>query len=637
MRTPFSLTLLSFLLSGLVPMHAFGQPENIFGEPGAAAQPFGGISNATAVPSSVLTNKIVEESHVVVQSLQQRPPQNAIDISRAILYMVRIERWDEVGRYLNQLATLPLDATTASKMTRSVGLETWFKVGSNVEKVSEEQRALVHKILELSSGAVRSQTSVSNAISQLNSKELLDRKRGVLAIQGAGESGIAALLESVASSSKPAAPIVSELIITMGDEGKAALKASISTSDSIARERLLLIAARTPGNDYLAELMASVSVLPPTSPTYQVVAKVLAPSGQTLPSADAAQRLVLGRMEAQLKLYHSLRREATVKTYGVWRWSSDGKHLLSELDDAASIHLEEAYRLAYLAIQLAPHTSIDSPLATSIILERNYRIAPTIELDLPAFQRNFKPFEKSENLEYLGAVSDTSMKNGLLGSQLRSIQAIGNAIRKAPQNTATSMARLMAAVKNSPPAIRYSAASALTQLLDSDTKFEGRYTFEQTKQEMLELESKPLALVVGGASELRDALATQLSMLGIRTLESKSARETMRLIQKPNPIEYVFIVDKVLEMNLSELVQRLRTSPRTRLLPLAVLTDRISSDQRTHLEIEGFDDVHYFSVTHSRELTSALLDEMHETSPIPQMDSIDRITFRSIFEPLEGK
>ena len=149
---------------------------------------------------------------------------------------------------------------------------------------------------------------------------------------------------------------------------------------------------------------------------------------------------------------------------------------------------------------------------------------------------------------------------------------------------------------------------------------------------MQNLEAKPLALLIGGSTELSDSLSSQLSLLGVRTLLAKSARETMRLIQEPQPIEYVFLVDRVLEMRLSEVIQRIRTHPRTRTLPLAVLTDQLGTTQRELLANEGVSRIHYWSVTTKLDLTAALLTEMRATSPIPKMESIDRITFRSILE-----
>lgn len=573
-----------------------------------------------------------EDRNIVVQSLRRNPPQTAVEVSRAILYMHRIERWDEVARYLDQLAKLPIDEGTALSWTRAAGLETWFALGQQTEKLSEVQRATVRKVIDLSSGATRNPATIQKAVGLLRSTELVDRKRGVLAIQAAGETGLSAMLESIASTDRPPTPIMSETIITMQFDGESALKAAISSSEGDSFAKLMIVAARIPGGSYMTELASAIHLLAPDSEAYKQIRETLSPSGQALPQPLASQRFISDQMESELIKYRSLRLDLTASVNSVWRWTPDGKRLVTEIDDSAGLHLERAYQLALLTNRLASQTGVHSALATAVILERHHRLNPTLDIEPSALQSLFKPTTQFEDLNFLGLVWNSARKAELLAAELRSVQAIGQALKKTSSDTAPTIRILSDAVKNSAPAVRYLAAIALHQRPGSDEAFEGRYAFEQTKREMQNLEAKPLALLIGGSTELSDSLSSHLSLLGIRTLIAKSARETMRLIQEPQPIEYVFLVDRVLEMSLSEVVQRIRIHPRTRTLPLAVLTEQLGTTQRELLANEGVSRIHYGAVTTKLDLTAALLTEMRATSPIPKMDSIDRITFRSILE-----
>jgi len=466
----------------------------------------------------------------------------------------------------------------------------------------------------------------------LRAAALVDRKRGVLAIQASGEAGLSALFESIANSDKLPTPIMSETIITMGSEGEGSLKAAISTADEKSRASFLQVASRIPGGAYMAELTTAIYTLPPDGEAYKQIRTALSPSGQAIPEAIASQRYLIDQMEFQLNKFKSLRLELTTSINSVWRWTADGKRLVTELDDSAGIQLERAYQLAILVNQLAQHTSVDSPLATAVILEHHHRLNPVVELEAADFQKAFQPKSKIDDLNYLGLVLDVAKKTELLAAQLRTVQAIGQALKSSQTDTTSTIKRLSDAVKNSAPAVRYASAVALGHRPTSEAAFEGRYALEQTKLEILSLEAKPLALVIGGSTELRDSLSQHLSLLGVRTLPARSAREAMRLIQEPQPIEYVFLADQVLEMNLSEVVQRIRSHPRTQALPLAVLTDRLGPSQRDLLANEGMTRIHYGYVTTNLDLTSTLLNEMRATSPVPKMDSLDRITLRSIFE-----
>ncbi len=633
--TPIKLIFLMGCLG--LPIECPAQGDGIFGGTEPTAAGLGEPTTAAASNSSGSATSLPEDSNAVVRSLRNRPPQTDVEISRAILYMTRIQRWDEIGRYLDQLAKLPIDEATAMRMERAAGLEIWFKLLGDVDKLTDKQRAVAKKVIDLSSGAARKPATLQSAIKHLHSKVLVDRKRGVLAIQAAGETGLAAMLESVVGSDTPPISIMSETIITMGAEGEVALKAAIATSDNKARERLMLLAARIPGPAYMSELITALYTIPPESDAYRQIGKVLSPSGQALPQADASQRFVLNQMQSQLHEFSVARREITSSANSLWRWSPDGKQLITEFDDTAGVHLERAYQLARLAIQLGPHAGVDSALATAVVIERDHRLSPILELERDALRKAFIPFGSSDNLDFLGLVLEAAKKAELLAAQLRSIQAIGMALPKNPTNASASLRRLSESVKYASPPLRYASAVALGNHPDTDESFDGKVAYEQTKLEMRRLESKPLGLIVGGSVELRDSLSKHLSQLGVRSLGTSSARETLRTIQEPQPIEYVFLVDRVFEMSLSELVQRIRSFPRTSSLPLAILTDQIGATQRSILTDEGLQQIHYSSVTSNIDLTSALLSEMQRRSPIPKMDSIDRLLFRSFVEPMDGK
>ncbi len=631
--TPLLLGLSWLGLSG----RGCAQADSVFGTAEPVASGFGEPSLQPATLPNAAQGSLLDDSHAVVRSLRNRPPQSEIEISRAILYMTRIERWDEVGRYLDQLAKLPLDESKALQMERAAGLETWFRLTRSDGKLNEKQRAVASKVIDLSSGATRNPATLQATIKLLHAKDLIDRKRGVLAIQAAGELGLAAMLESVANSDTPPAPIMSEVIVTLGKEGEAALKAAIATSEGNSREQLMLLAARIPGPAYMSELAAAFYTVSSESQAYRQISKALSPAGQALPEAAAAQRYVLNQMQSQIHEFSISRREVTTNSNSVWRWSPDGKRMISEYDDTSGVHLERAYQFAHLAIQLGSVAGNDSPLATAVVLERNYRLSPILELDQNALQREFLPMGAFENIDYLGVVFEAAKKAELQAAELRSIQAIGWALPKNPSNASASLLRLSESVKLSSPPLRFASAIAIGKRLDADRGFEGRFAYEHTKREMLRLASKPLALIVGGSVELRDGLSKQLSHLGIRAIGTSSARETLRVIQEPQPIEYVFIVDRVLEMSLSELVQRIRSYPRTSALPLAIMTDAVVVPQRTILEDEGQQKIHYSSVTNNIDLTAALLNEMQRLSPIPKMDSIDRLLYRSLVEPVDKR
>ncbi len=616
--------------------YVYGQVEDVFGAPPAAAAP-ATVDQAAAVPPNDSSNaSALREEHVVVQGLRQSPPETPFEIGRAILYMVRIGRMDEVGKYLDQLAKLNLDPATATKLERAAGWDTWLRLSTLPEGLTDAQRGVAKRVLDGASNAARDPAALERALGQLRSQALVDRKRGVLAIQSAGQSGLAALLQSVATTDELPTPIHSETIATLGPEGELALRAALQTSDAKAFERLIVLASRIPGSAYMAELATAFHRIPTQSEAHTFITRALSPAGQTLPQPTATHRFLMGQLDSELREYTILRRDATPATHSIWRWSSDGKRLVAELDDTAGIHLERSFQLARLVHFLNSAPDNDAALATAVILERHYRLTRQFLIDPSENASQIGSHAPPVTLDALGTLMDVAKRKGLMAAELRAMQWTRLHLAKPaqPDDRGAVLSRLADRAKTAPPPIRYTAVAAMTQFANDQTSLTGQYGYESTRREMQKLEALPLALVIGGAGNVRDALIQHLTQLGVRSLEASGSRDALRTLQDPQPIELIFIVDRTSEMRLSELIQRLRAVPRTADLPLAVMTDHVSADARTLLADEGVQGIHYASVTTNIEYTAALVREMYQRSPLPTMDAVDRLTFRSLVEPL---
>jgi len=152
----------------------------------------------------------------------------------------------------------------------------------------------------------------------------------------------------------------------------------------------------------------------------------------------------------------------------------------------------------------------------------------------------------------------------------------------------------------------------------------------------MKLEPNPLALVIGGSSDLRDTLSSQLSALDIRSETARNAREAIRMIQEPHPYEMVFIVDRVADMSLSEFVQRLRAAPRTASLPIVMMASQWTSEQQRLSDSEGIQGIVNATLTDNIGLTSAILQDLQKITRTPKLDSTDRVILRSLVDSRTG-
>ncbi len=587
------------------------------------------IGSASSLP--------LTDPHPVVSSLRNNPPRTPVEIGKAILYMKRIERWKEAAYYLDELAKQNVDAGTAMKIIRATGLETWLDLETRSDELSKEQIVTVRRVIDGASQATRNPIALAEAIRFLNNTaSLADRKRGVMAIQAAGEDGLAALMQSIAANDTAPPSIVSELIITMGKSGEDALKAAIATPDDNARSRFLEVAARIPGASYISDISSGLFSVPKESTIHSNLTRSLSPAGQALPSLSSVQSYIASVMKSELASYQGLRREPSSRTTNVWRWAADGKTMETELDSEAGWHLERAYQLSELLLHLPQQSMVDAGMAQAISLERHFHIVPVIDYESATTIR--KVTQRTVDLPthweaLVVAALDVAEKQSLYGAQLRLLQLATVLKGIATETTDSLRTSLAGCLQSSVPAIRYQAALSVRHVGIENANATHRLAFQSVNNELKKLEGKSLAVVVGGATERCDALTTQLNQLATRSAVFSNARDTLRFVQGAEPIEMIFIVDRVLEMKLYELIQRLRSSPRLKAIPIVVMTDHFSATDRALVKSSNLPEIEYGVLTTRLETTESLLQTIRQNSTIPQLDSIDRLTFRTLAEP----
>jgi CheY-like chemotaxis protein len=99
--------------------------------------------------------------------------------------------------------------------------------------------------------------------------------------------------------------------------------------------------------------------------------------------------------------------------------------------------------------------------------------------------------------------------------------------------------------------------------------------------EMAALSGGPHSLVIGLQSEIRQAASQMLArQTGAEVTEANSGQSALLALQGNKPIELIFIVDRVSDMSIFELLQRLRKTKNGQSLPLAVLTDSLYPHER---------------------------------------------------------
>jgi len=578
-----------------------------------------------------------DTEHPVVTSIKRNPPRTSADTARAILYLSRIERWKEMGPLLDQIPTLTADPANSLVMVRSAGLETWLKLVRNETPLSAKQKAAIQAMMDRAAAKVADSTTLKNAIQGLRSPELLERKRAVLAIQAAGQAGLSAMLNAVSESEgEPLPRITSEVIATFGSEGRDALKAAMSINEAAGFAKLLELASRIPGAEFIVELSAGLFIVDPKSNTHQVLEKALSPSGQSVPSLDSVSRTLASRMGSKIADYRLARMELTPLPKSYWIWQPSTKRVETTTGTLADSLLSEASELALLLLRIPDKRNItERALAIAILLESSYRQSQLWMVEDPAFYLIERTEKLTDSPSFLLNVLDEAKREGLRGAELRAVQLAGKLLDQGPQQDSGLKDSLIRLSNDGVPSVRYAAVVALDRTLKATEDPTIASGLRRTLEEMANLEVKPLALVIGGSADLVDTLTSQLEALEVRSKTARNAREAFKLIQEPLPIEMVFIVDRVADMSLSEFVQRLRAAPRTTSIPIVMMASQWTTVQQRLTDSENVQGILNATLTGNISFTAAVLRDIVQLADAPAIDSIDRITLRSLVSPVK--
>lgn len=613
----------------------FGADEDEPAEIPETATRAAGEPDAKATDSGFSINT---EKNAVVRSLRSRPPKSYADLAKAVQLMARIHRWGEVQFWLDRIVASGINEVGAQEMVESVGSQTFVSLLRPDADISEKQRESVRGLLELASKSSRDPKKLSAAVEALRSNTKSVRIQGFRDLQGGGDRGVAVFLESFLNEQSDAPnATMSEAFMLLRATAFGAWKAAMASSDPAARGRLVLLAAPIGESSLTIELCCAAhdQQLPPA--VRQELERLASSHGNTLPSAERIHRHAIDAMQGELLDYQRVRWSDETDAYSTWQLANDGKTIVQVPARNADLYWQKATSLARSALRAGQSIDRFSAKAFAVLLEDSNLDASDLWTPELLFQSMPTGIQDSE--EFACLLWDAAVTEQLSAAQLL---AVRNLARWGSKDDIPSPVRqrLVQACSSGFAAVRYEAAATLvksrystTSSDDSpselnDQSFNGRSKLDRLLAEMRQLDGKPLVLLIGGSSSLRSHTSTLLRQFSYRVYEVSSASQVFAAIRQGLPIESVVVVDSVREMNLGEMVQRIRANPSLSSCPIAVLADSLSSGDH---RILGEDKrVIVGSVPPAVSGLADILRRMKIVEQAPRVDSMSRMGWKQL-------
>lgn len=556
-------------------------PTNPFGNssPSSDGGVFGdfGQANSPMVPAGAQpgTASDAPDPDPVVRMLRETEPQTPQEMAEGITWMVRIKRWDEVGRLLDLVKAANWNDNSKAELAREAGSAIWLRLRGTEVELSDEQRTLLAEIVSAPSKLARDPKSIDNWIDQLASQSPSQRRLAQLRLQDSSMAGVARLLSRLLDGDTRVPSIMlAATIIEFGRDGEDALRAACMVADPDRASRVFLNLAKLPGRQFSAELGAALENRLLPEATIQELKDLILKKHGGVPTADKIQDYMAGEFGRRLEAYQRARVSASSFSTVVWKLTADRNSV--ELVEGPSHHreLEMLTQIAVLRLRLNALSPEDAATCQTVVLQRAYQSSP--EISTGEIQSQIVTADNSARTPNWQRVFEKAGRLQMHSAALRSLQMLTD---QSVESDA-SLNFLSDLLRDTRPMIRYTALQSIARI-DPTMPYRGSDKAVETALEMSRLDGGARALVIGLHSDLRQAAQQQLQLhTGAPVATANSARSALQILNRDEPFELIFIVDRVADQSIFELLQRLRNSKKAHALPIGILTDDLYPHER---------------------------------------------------------
>jgi hypothetical protein len=610
------------LRTGWLPVARLGVITSCVFTQAIAQDPFGDESvgggvGAVQAPNNSTSRSPIDpnETNAVVRSLRANPPSTAKEFGKAIDWMTRIRRWDETGYWLDTIGKMELNGPMAIEILQSAGARAWGAIERNANAFQPSQLQLIAKLRKLADDEIHAPATLEKHVIRLTSPDQSERLKGYDGLRSAGNAGIAAILDAVMRpNGLTPTPSMVEAFSLLGPQATRAWQAAMTIQSPDARERLIQLVERAPQPDMGPELLTALHDTSLKAKIRQGITDALIARGKSIPTPSQSYEYGVTTLHRSLDQYRQLLKLNDVQTQSAWDLAQDGQGVQVTDANPAEIALTRAAQAAVVTLRAEASSDTVSAKALAAVMEKLSRSGSEDLTKASVFQ-TLLPESIRDSHEFACLIWDAAQENSLRGAQ--ALAASNLARWQGKLLPPPVRERLVAACESGDPHVRYPAAIALmntmidqrsqdaisqatintvstvssttnriaSQTDNRDTAsdptlpigFQGSSRVDFVGREMQRLMAEPMVMIVGASPSLRSHMHQLVDQMGFRYFEASSVDDVFSAMRNATPIEAIVILDHLRDMDLGQLVQRVRANPSTSTVPIALLADSLSS------------------------------------------------------------
>ena len=535
--------------------------------------------NAAAGPQNTITSEGSSylQTDPLVLRVRQSPPKTPAEMAKAITWMVQLRSWDTVGLLMDQLSKSNWPLSARAELARAIDPKVWVVLLGSTGNLSEAQAKVLRSTYAAPVNQAKEPKFIDAMIDQLASSDSRQQQLAQLRLQDGQAAALNRLLDRLlADDDKVPAPVLAATISQFDRDGLAALRAACCHPNVSKRAKVLLALSQVQqqSSPFAAELASGMFSSSLPAEVRLTISQQLQKSYTRVPDQFASADFVARKFDEALVEYQLQRSTAREDEVTLWHVATDGK-IVSRQSSRQLAALERLMQLAMLRAEIDTSAEAAQEMACTVALQRAFQWNPVL-IDT-AVQQHLAysiPASRSVQADFWINVFRKADTWQMHGAAVRSLQLMTQYIQAG--TLAAPLDFLSQSLSDARPVIRYMAFQAIATA-DPQTNFAGSSQALATAMEMAQLALGPMALIVGGNTELcmsADQMIQQYS--STESIIVHSGRAAFIELAKQNPIELILVVDRVHDLRLYELLVRLRNSGS---LPIAVLVDGLSQSE----------------------------------------------------------
>jgi CheY-like chemotaxis protein len=529
----------------------------------------------------------------LILMLNERPPTTPSEVGRFLGWMTQLEHWPQVGVLLDKVSGSSWDLNQKADVAKAAGQSAMRRLRAADVPLSETQRSTADEIHRAPSELASNAQVINQRIDQLKDENPAVRRMAQLRLQDGGSEALIQLARQLLQEKSSVPPVMlAGTINEFGREGINLLREASFISNPETRRRILLALAEVPGNSYSLELASALVGQISEPALVSELADTLGTRFTRLPTSDSVRQHLITAFDNALLEYRlasegstgaiSGRIEDDLLTDRLWLPSAGGDSITPHPATKQMLTLSRLSQIGWMLGQLQTADRSDTLKAGTISLQRLYHFGQKgAEQDDASLLDSF-PQEELEDPDYWIGVFNLASEWEMHGAAVMAIQKMVDL--KNLSEKSTSIDFLSRSLFDSRPAIRYAALEAIA-LIDPQDDYSGSERALTTALEMLKLGSGPQALIVGSNFEISKTAEALLSQqTNIESIVLTSGRETLLSLSASNPADLLVIVDRVQDLSLFELMQRIRNTQGGGQIPIAVMIPELARHERQWID-----------------------------------------------------